>query len=155
MSWSVAGIAGIVSVIAGVVVAVATVLYGEVQRRLRPKLNISFKEVVFHYRPSNPGSRHVQAGIVFNVANDGRSAAHNVRCEIRLDERHLELDDMHGPNHDFFAARLGPSESQPLQVNVAILAYGPTEAHYVCVCDEVGESEGTIRFEVPEREPGD
>jgi hypothetical protein len=53
---------------------------------LRPRLVISFREVVFHYRPPNPGSQHVQAEIVFIIANKGRSAAHNVRCKIRLDK---------------------------------------------------------------------
>ena len=158
VSWSV------VAAIAGIVAVVVTIIYGEIQRRsarrqlrlaqeeaeLRPKLVVSLKDVVFHHRPDNPGSRHVQAAVVFNVANDGRTAAHHVRCEVRLDERHLELDDMHGQNRDFFAERLGPSRDAPHQVNVGILTHGPTEAQYVCACDEVGESEGSVAFVVPE-----
>lgn len=158
VSWSV------VAAIAGIAAVIATIVYGEIQRRsarrqlrlaqeeaeLRPMLVVNLKEVVFHHRPHNPGSQHVQAAIVFNVANDGRSAAHHVRCEVRLDERHLVPDDMHGENRDFSAERLGPSCDTPHQVNVGILSHGPTEAIYVCACDEVGESEGRVAFVVPE-----
>ena len=124
--------------------------FAQEEAKLRPKLVVSLKEVVFHHRPPNPGSQYVQAAIVFNVANVGRSAAHHVRCKVQLDERHLELDDMHGQNHDFSAERLGPSCDAPHQVNVGILSYGPTEASYVCACDEVGESKGRVAFVVPE-----
>lgn len=158
MSWAV------VATIAGIVSVIVTLIYGEVQRRLarkqlrlaqeeaslRPKLTITVRDVVFHYRPENPGSPLVQAAVVFDVANDGRSAAHNVRCEIRLDERNLEPDDMHGPNHDFFAAHIGPSACLPHQINAGVVSHGLTEARYLCVCDEVGKSEGRIEFEVPE-----
>ena len=158
MTWA------IVAAIAGIVSVIVTVIYGEVQRRLarkqlrlaqeeaelRPELVISLREVVFHYRPENPGSPLVQAGVVFDVANAGRSAAHKVRCEVRLDERDLAPDDMHGQNHDFSAPHIGPSVSLPHQVNVGVVSHGPTEARYLCVCDEVGKSEGRIEFEVPE-----
>ncbi len=121
---------------------------------LRPKLAISLRTVVYHYRPPDPGTEHPQAAVVFDVTNDGRSAAHNVHCEVRLDERHLTLSDMHGTNHDFFKEHLGPMVTEPHQINVGVLACGPTEARYRFVCDEVGESEGTVEFEVPEREQG-
>jgi hypothetical protein len=122
------------------------------QAELRPNLAVSFREVIFHYRPPNPGSEYVQAGIVFDIANNGRSAAHNVRCEIRLDEQRLVLDDTHGPNQIFFEPHIGPLSGRVYQRNVAIHAYGLTKAHYRCVCDEVGETEGQIEFEVPEKE---
>jgi hypothetical protein len=109
---------------------------------------------VYHPRPSDPGTQYPHAAIVFDVTNDGRSAAHNVHCEIRLDERHLIPDDMYGTNHPFFTEHLGPSDTKAHQINVAVLAHGPTEAHYRCVCDEVGKSEGSIEFEVPARETG-
>jgi len=62
MSWSV------VAAIAGIVAVGATIWYGERQLRLarrqlllaqeeaqlRPKLEVSLKDVVFHYRPPNP-----------------------------------------------------------------------------------------------------
>jgi hypothetical protein len=60
---------------------------------------------------------------------------------------------MYGQNHPFFTEHLGPSSTKPYQINVAVLAHGPTEAHYRCVCDEVGESEDSIRFKVPEWVP--
>ena len=163
VSWSV------VAAVAGIVSVIVTVVYGEVQRRLsirqlrlaqeeaglRPKLTVSLRTVAYHYRPPNPGSKYEQAAIVFDVTNGGRSAAHNVSCEVRLDERHLELDDMHGQNRDFFAPHIGPSATLPHQVNVGVLSVGPTVARYRCVCDEVGESEGHLEFEVPERESND
>ena len=120
------------------------------QSTLRPRLVVSLKTVVFHHRPDPPGSPLVQAAIVFNVTNAGRSAAHNVRCEIRLDERHLELDDLHGENRDFFAERIGPADTKAYSLNVGIVVSGPTEASYTCACDEVGESEGSVAFVVPE-----
>ena len=59
------------------------------EAELRPKLVISFKKVVYRHRPPDPGTQYPHAYILFNVTNDGRSAAHNVHCEISLDERHL------------------------------------------------------------------
>jgi hypothetical protein len=110
VSWSV------VAAIAGIVAVIVTILYGEVQRRidrkqlrlaqeeaeLRPKLVISFKTAVPHPRPPDPGTEHPHSAIVFNITNDGRSAAHNVHCEVHLDERRLVPDEMYGANHDIF-----------------------------------------------------
>jgi hypothetical protein len=158
VSWSV------VAAIAGIVAVIVTILYGEVQRRmdrkqlrlaqeeaeLRPKLVISFKTAVPHPRPPDPGTEHPHSAIVFNITNDGRSAAHNVLCEVHLDERRLVPDEMYGANHDIFEEYIGPKDTKPHQINVALLAHGPTEARYRFVCDEVGESEGSIKFEVPE-----
>jgi hypothetical protein len=125
------------------------------EAELRPKLVISFKKVVYRHRPPDPGTQYPHAYILFNVTNDGRSAAHNVHCEISLDERHLipDPDVMYGQNHPFFTEHLGPSSTKPYQINVAVLAHGPTEAHYRCVCDEVGKSEGSVRFDIPEWKP--
>jgi hypothetical protein len=121
------------------------------QAERRPRLVVSFREVAFHYRPPDPSSQYVRAAIVFNITNSGRSAAHNVTCEIRLEEQHLVPDDMHGPNRDFSAARLGPSVTTVHSVNVGIRFYGPTNARYRCTCDEVGEVRGVIEFNVPEK----
>ena len=120
------------------------------QATLRPRLVVSCRQVVFHPRHDPPGSPLVQAVIAFNVTNDGRSAATNVRCEIRLDERHLELDDLHGANNPIVEDRIGPEDTKVHQRNVGIVAHGPTEATYTCWCDEVGKSEGRIPFVVPE-----
>ena len=159
MSWSV------VAAIAGIAAVVATIVYGEIQRRLagrqlqlaqeeaqlRPKLSVSLRPVLYQPRPPNAGWPHDKVALVFDVTNDGRSAAHNVRCEVHLDERHFAPDEMHTVAQSRDYPRLGPSESVPHQVNVDVLSYGPTEARYVCTCDEVGASEGTIEFEVSER----
>lgn len=161
-------IVGIVAAIAGIAAVVVTIWYGQrelplvreqlrlaqEEAELRPELVISLRTVVYHSRPRDPGTQYPHAAIVFDVTNDGRSAAHNVHCEVRLDERHLIPDDMYGTNHPFFTEHLGPSDTKAHQINVAVLAHGPTEAHYRCVCDEVGKSEGSVRFEVPEREQG-
>jgi hypothetical protein len=156
----------VVAAIAGILAVLVTIVYGEVQRRmagrqlrlaqeeaeLRPEVVISLRTVVYHPRPRDPGTQYPHAALVFNVTNDGRSAAHNVNCEVSLDERHLIPDDMYGPNHDFYREHLGPSDTKPHNINFAVLVHGPTEAHYRCVCDEVGVYEDSIRFEVPERE---
>jgi hypothetical protein len=157
----------VVAAIAGILAVLVTIVYGEVQRRmagrqlrlaqeeaeLRPEVVISLRTVVYHPRPRDPGTQYPHAALVFNVTNDGRSAAHNVNCEVSLDERHLIPDDMYGQNYPFVRPHLGPSATEPHQINVAVLAHGPTEAHYRCVCDEVGKSEGSVKFEVPEWEP--
>jgi hypothetical protein len=124
------------------------------EAELRPDLVISLRTVVYHHRPRDPGTQYPHAAIVFNVMNDGRSAAHNVRCEISLDERHLIPDDVYGQNYPFFTEHLGPLATKQHQINAAVLSHGLTAAPYRCVCDEVGKSEGTIEFEVPEREQG-
>jgi hypothetical protein len=121
------------------------------EAELRPQIVVSFNKVQFHPRPPDPGSRYVQAAIGFDISNNGRSAAHNVHCEIRLDEERLELDDLHGPNHDYSAPYMTPKSTKAYSKKVGILVYGPTEAHYRCVCDEVGDIEGVIEFEVPEK----
>lgn len=157
VSWSVvAGIAGIVAAITGVVAVIMNrkqLRLAQEEAELRPELVLSFKTAKYHPRPPNPGTEHPHAVIVFNVTNDGRSAAHYVRCEISLDERHLIADETYGQNYDFDRTRLGPTSTEPHQINAAVLAHGPTEAGYRFVCDEVGESEGTLNFEVPEWRP--
>ena len=115
----------------------------------RPELVVSFEWVVFHYHPPNPGSQYVQATIVFRITNNGKSAAHNVDCEIRLDEGRFEPDEMHRKNRAFYAPYMEPKATKAYSKNVGIRVYGPTKAHYRCVCDEVGETEGVIEFEVP------
>jgi hypothetical protein len=157
VTWSlVAGIAGIVAAITGIVAVIMTrkqLRLAQEEAELRPDLVLSLKNVGYHHRPPDPGTEHPQAGITFKITNDGRSAAHNVRCEVRLDERQLILSDMHGQNHDFVRDRLGPTATDSHDIHVSVLAHGPTEARYRFVCDEVGESEGTLKFEVPEWKP--
>jgi hypothetical protein len=124
------------------------------QATLRPKLEVSLRQVLYHPRPENPGSPYEHVAVVFSITNNGRSAAHNIRCKVHLNEEDLVADDLYGANQDFFEHHIGPSEDRVFQVNAAVHAYGPTEARYWCVCDEVGETEGDIEFEVPERGPG-
>jgi hypothetical protein len=118
---------------------------------LRPDLVVSFEWAVMEYRPPNRGSQYVKAAIVFRITNNGKSAAHNVHCEIRLDEECSEPDDLHRKNHDFYAPDMEPKATKALSKRVSVRVYGPTKAHYRCVCDEVGETKGVIEFEVPEK----
>jgi hypothetical protein len=159
VNWSV------VAALAGIVAVVATIFYGEIQRRmagkqlrlaqeeaaLRPKLSVSLKQITYQSRPREAEWPHDKASIVFDLKNVGRSAAHAVRCEVRLDKRHFAPDDMNIAPHPYSGPHLGPSDKVAVPLNVDVLHYGPTEAHYVCACDEVGESEGTIKFEIHER----
>jgi hypothetical protein len=47
---------------------------------------------------------------------------------------------------------MGPKDTEAAhRVNVSVRTHGPTKAQYRCICDEVGETEGVIEFEV--REP--
>jgi hypothetical protein len=119
----------------------------------RPDLVVSFDRAIMEYRPPNRGSQYVKAAIVFRITNNGKSAAHNVHCEIRLEEQRSEPDDMHRKNRDFAAPYMEPKTTKVFSKKVGIRIYGPTKAHYRCVCDEVGETEGVIEFEVPERSP--
>jgi hypothetical protein len=117
----------------------------------RPDLVVSFEWAVMEYRPPDRGSQYVKAAIVFHITNNGKRAAHNVHCEIRLDEQRSEPDDMHRKNRDFYAPYMEPKTTKAFSKQVGIRVYGPTKAHYRCVCDEVGENEGVIEFEVPEK----
>lgn len=118
---------------------------------LRHDLVVSFEWMVMEFHPPNRGSQYVKAAIVFRITNNGKSAAHNVHCEIRLDERRLEPDDMHRKDRDFYAPYMEPKATKAFSKRVGIRVYGPTKAHYRCVCDEIGEIEGVIEFEVPEK----
>jgi hypothetical protein len=117
----------------------------------RPDLVLSFEWVVMEYRPPNRDSQYVKAAIVFRITNNGKSAAHNLHCEIRLDEQRLNPDDMHRKNRDFYTPYMAPKSAKVFSKKGGIRLYGPTKAHYRCVCDEVGEIEGVIEFEVPEK----
>jgi hypothetical protein len=118
---------------------------------LRPDLVVSFEWAVMEYPPPNRGSQYVKAAIVFRITNNGKSAAHNVHCEIRLDEERSEPDDMHRKNRDFYAPDMEPKATKSFSKRVSIRLYGPTKAHYRCVCDEVRETKGVVEFEVPEK----
>ncbi len=122
------------------------------QSELRPRLVVSLKEVVFHFRPPDSASPYEQAAVVFNIANTGRSAAHNVRCDFRLEGQHLVPDDMYGENRDFFAPHMGPTSTLEHAINVSVRVHGWTKAYYRCTCDEVGETTDIIEFQVPKRD---
>jgi hypothetical protein len=118
---------------------------------LRYDLVVSFEWAVMEYPPPNRGSQYVKAAIIFRITNNGKSAVHNVHCEIRLDEQRLETDDMHRKNRDFYAPYMAPKTTKAFSKKGGIRVYGPTKAHYRCVCDEAGEIEGVIEFEVPKK----
>jgi hypothetical protein len=122
------------------------------QVETRPELVVSFEWAVMESHPPDRGSQYVKAAIVFRITNNGKGAAHNVRCEIRLDEQRLEPDGTHRKNRDsFFAPYIGPKTAKGFSKKGKIQVYGPTEAHYRCVCDEVGETKGIMEFQVSEK----
>ena len=67
-----------------------------------------------------------------------------------MEEQRSEPDDT-AQNRDFYAPGMEPKTTKVFSKKVGIRSYGPNKAHYRCVCDEVGETEGVIDFEVPER----
>jgi hypothetical protein len=56
-----------------------------------------------------------------------------------------------GKSDDFRADYIGPKQTIRQDVRASVLGYGSATARYICVCDEVGESEGVIEFEVRKR----
>jgi hypothetical protein len=88
----------------------------------------------------------------FKIVNNGRGAAHNVRCDVSVDEQHLVPDEMHGANNPFRREYMGPKSTDAHCVNVGIRRYGPTKAHFHCICDEGAEAAGEVPFNVPERD---
>jgi hypothetical protein len=117
----------------------------------RHNLVISFEWAIIEYRVPNRGGQYVNAAIVFRITNNGNSAVHNVHCEIHLDEKRLETDDTHRKNRDFYASYMAPKTARDFSKKGGIRIHGPTKAHYRCVCDEAGEIEGVIEFEVPKK----
>jgi hypothetical protein len=82
------------------------------QATLRPKLVVSLKWMQYQPRPPNAGWPHDKLALVFQVANNGRSAAHTVRNEIRLNEQHFAPDEMNtAAKPEILIRHLGPSES--------------------------------------------
>ena len=149
--------------------ALVTVFYGEMQRRaqsrqgksdeeqlrlargqatLRPDLEVSFNTVAFVDLPPDTLVPHEQAAVVFDITNNGRTAAHGVRCTFQLEEPLGAPDPMMGENHDFQANYVGPKQTFRHDVRASVHDYGWTKARYVCICDEVGESGGVVEFEV-------
>jgi hypothetical protein len=166
VSWEIATfwVAGI-----AVFAAVVTVFYGEIQRRaqsrqrksdeeqlrlareqatLRPDLEVFFYTVAFHKLPPDTLVPHEQASVACNITNNGKAAAHGVHCIYQLEEPLGAHDPMMGEDHDFQANYIGPKQTFRHHVRVSVHDYGWTKARYVCICDEVGESEGVVEFEV-------
>jgi hypothetical protein len=177
VNWSVvAALSGIVATLAGIAAVYVTVRYGEIQRRaakeqsrmaeeqlrlareeaeLRPKLSVSFREIQYQYRPPDADWPHDKGVLVFDLTNDGKSAAHNVTCDIGIEEQHLLPEPTNFSNNPYTHRSLGPSVTTAVQISVHVLRHGSTEARYTCVCDEVGKAQGSFEFEVRERKPGE
>jgi hypothetical protein len=123
------------------------------QAELRPHLVASLNTVAFHDLPPDTLVPHEQAAVVFDITNNGRTAAHGVRCEFRLEGPLGAPDPSMGENLDFEASYIGPKQTIPHTVRVSVYSYGSATARYSCICDEVGESEGVVEFEVRHRPP--
>ncbi len=151
-------IASIFAAIAGIVATVAAIAAWRVSKReltlaeeeakLRPRIEVSFKTVAFHILPPDTTAPYEQAAIVFDITNNGRTAAHGVRCEFSVDEPLGPNDPMTGTNYPFQAQYIGPKQTFSYDVRVSVYGYGSATARYSCICDEVGESEGLVEFEV-------
>jgi hypothetical protein len=95
----------VATLIVAIISVIVTVVYGEIERRrgrkelrlvqeqatLRPAKVAYFKRVAFYpplspLLPSDaPSPYPPQVAIAFEIANNGRSAAHNVSCKFHLD----------------------------------------------------------------------
>jgi hypothetical protein len=118
------------------------------EAELRPHLVASLNTVAFHDLPPDTLVPHEQAAVVFDITNNGRTAAHGVRCEFRLGGPLGAPDPTMGVNDDFQANYIGSKQTIPHTVRVSVYSYGSATARYSCICDEVGESEGVVEFEV-------
>jgi hypothetical protein len=80
------------------------------------------------------------------------SSQRSLRIPLRGTALIVPDNGYHGVNADFFRQHMGPKDTEAAhRVNVSVRTHGPTKAQYRCICDEVGETEGVIEFEV--REP--
>jgi hypothetical protein len=122
------------------------------EAELRPQLVASAHALVFHTLQSNTPARYEQAALAFEITNNGRTAAHGVLCVFRLEEPFGEPDPRMGGNSDFQTAYIGPKQTLRHEVLVSVRGYGSTTVRYSCICDEVGETEGVIDFEVFEKD---
>jgi len=104
--------------------------------------------VVFPTLPPDTLVSYEQAVVVFDITNNGRTAAHRVRCGFRLGKPLEGPALVMGKNDNFRADYIGPKQTFRHDVRVSVLGYGSATARYSCICDEVGESEGVIEFEV-------
>ena len=122
------------------------------ETELRPNLVASMREVAFHYLPPDSPVLYEQAAIVLNITNNGRTAAHGVRCEVVFDKEKLEAPyHTFGENNDFAAPYMGPRQALVHGWNVSVREYGTTEVRYLCTCDEVGAAAGIVEVEIPKR----
>ena len=120
--------------------------------QLRPNLVASLREVAFHGPPSDSPAPYEQAAIVFSIKNNGRTAAHGVRCEVLFDNEKIEAPSHTlGENKDFTAPYMGPRQALVHGWNVSVREYGTTEVRYLCTCDEVGAAAGIVEVEIPKR----
>jgi hypothetical protein len=122
------------------------------EAELRPHLVASLNTVAFHALPPVTLVPHEQAAVVFDITNNGRTAAHGVRCAFSLEGPLGAPDPTMGENHDFQANYIGPKQTIPHTVTVSVYSYGAATARYSCICDEVGETDGVIDFEIPEKD---
>ena len=120
---------------------------------LRPNLVASLRETVFHWLPPDSPVPYEQATIVLNITNNGRTAAHGVRCEVVFNKEKLEAPHhTFGENNDFTAPYMGPRQALVHGWNVSVREYSMTEVRYVCTCDEVGAAAGIVEVEIPKRD---
>jgi hypothetical protein len=125
------------------------------QTAMRPKLGVSMRDTPFTWGPGRV--EHADAVLHFEVTNTGRTTAHNVYCDLQLEEPHL-VALLHGePSHyQIGIGDMSPTQEvpYPLSLDARVHSDGLARVRYRCWCDEVPSIEGDIEFEVPPKEPG-
>jgi hypothetical protein len=140
----------IVAAVASILAVIVSIFYGEMERRRRPRLEVSLPERRFNYdRPILVPEGYVLDGpLLFELKNADGTVAHNVECTIEFDTDHLELlgfTDVAKYEHD----RLPSGPPKIMQVNLWPHDHGRSKASFHCTYDEGKLVSGTIEFEIP------
>jgi hypothetical protein len=140
----------IVAAVAGILAVVVSIFYGEMERRRRPRLEVSLPERRFHYHQPIPVPEGyaLDGYLLFELKNAGGTVAHNVECTIEFETDYLELlgsNDVAKFGYD----RLPSAPPQIMQVNLRPHGHGRSKASFHCTYDEGKPVSGTIEFEIP------
>jgi hypothetical protein len=140
----------IVAAVASILAVVVSIFYGEMERRRRPRLEVSLPERRFHYDRSIPVPEGyaLDGYLLFELKNAGGTVAHNVESTIEFDTNHLELlgfSDVAKFGYD----RLPSGPPKIMQVNLRPHDHGRSKASFHCTYDEGKPVSGTIEFEIP------
>ena len=137
---------------ARILAVVVSIIYGELERRRHPRLEVSLPERRFHYdRPIPiPEGYALDGHLLFELKNTGGTVAHNVECKIEFDTDYLELEPLGFTDVAKFGPyRLPSAPPTIMQVNLRPHDHGRSKASFHCTYDEGKPVSGTIEFEIP------